>query len=350
MTWPTPNHSKEQINKAGRILADGIKAPEQLDIDQFFWEFNVVNNWWSCHGYPINTFQSTLRQKLQTIEPNAIVAQRLKRMPSIIAKLRRFNSMRLARMQDIGGLRAVVSNLTKVRSLESHYDNRRLKHELVVFRDYTTSPKSSGYRSIHRIYKYKNSRAPEYNEIFVELQIRTRLQHAWATAVETMGTFLNHALKSSEGPETWLDFFSLTSSAFAHLEETSPVPGYENLAPKETFSALIEKAHTLDVREKLLAFSVAVKRVYADRGSGKYHLIILNPNERRVTIRTYSQSNLDAASQEYSEAEREIANGKPMQAVLVSDGPIKELRHAYPNYFLDTREFIRKLDGIEKLL
>lgn len=44
-----------------------------------------------------------------------------------------------------------------------------------------------------------------------------------------MGTFLNHSLKDSEGPSSWLEFFALAGSAFAYLEETPPVRGYDNL-------------------------------------------------------------------------------------------------------------------------
>jgi ppGpp synthetase/RelA/SpoT-type nucleotidyltranferase len=108
--------------------------------------------------------------------------------------------MELARMQDIGGLRAVVSSLKKARDLEQNYRNSSFKHELVGQRDYIARPSPSGYRSVHLIYRYRNDRAPDYNGLLIELQIGTRLQHAWATAVETMGTFLSYALKSSEGP------------------------------------------------------------------------------------------------------------------------------------------------------
>jgi putative GTP pyrophosphokinase len=345
MAWPKPEFTKSQINKAGNIFLSGVD-----DIDQLLWAIKVLNNWRSCHGYPINTFQSTLRQKLKVIDSDAIVAQRLKRFFSIIEKLKRFEKMQLARMQDIGGLRAVVSTLDRVRTLEGNYRESRFKHELIASRDYITSPKSSGYRSVHLVYRYKNPITPEYDGLFIELQIRTRLQHAWATAVETMGTFLDHALKSSEGPKMWLNFFSLTGSAFAHIEKTPPVLGYENLTKEETFSDVIEKARSLDVRPKLLAYSVAAERVYADRKSGSYHLVILNPREKTVTISSYSQSNLEEASQKYSEAERRIADGEPIQAVLVSAGSIDKLRRAYPNYFLDTHEFIKELGRIEKLL
>jgi putative GTP pyrophosphokinase len=343
MDWPTPEFTRNQVNKAGKILLSE-------EIDQYLWALRVLQNWRSCHGYPINTFQATLRQKLKAVDKKAFVAQRLKRLFSIIQKLERFESMQLARMQDIGGLRAVVSTLDKVRSLESNYRKSRFKHELVASRDYITNPKTSGYRSVHLVYRYKNPSAPEYDGLFVELQIRTRLQHAWATAVETMGTFLNHALKSSEGPGIWLDFFALTGSAFAHIEKTAPVPGYEDLDKEETFAKVIDRSKLLDVRPKLLAYSIAAERVYADKRLRSYHLIILDLNTKTVKIRSYSQSNLEEASKDYSEAENRISNGEPIQAVLVSAGSIENLRRAYPNYFLDTHEFIQGISRIEKLL
>lgn len=164
MSWPTPQFSKSQINKAGQILIVGND-----DFDQALWAFDVLNNWRSCHGYPINTFQATLRQKLKAIDENAIVAQRLKRMPSIIGKLWREKGMQLSRMQDIGGLRAVVSNLKNAYALENEYRSSRFQHELVInqCKDYIAKPKISGYRSIHLIYRYKNVRAPEYDGLLL---------------------------------------------------------------------------------------------------------------------------------------------------------------------------------------
>jgi (p)ppGpp synthase/HD superfamily hydrolase len=109
MQWPKLEFSKSQVSKAGHILATGPK-----DFEEFSWAEDVLNNWRSCHGRPINTFQSTLRDKLAAINVNnAIVAQRLKRTPSIISKLKRFKAMKLSTMHDIGGLRAVVPNTKK---------------------------------------------------------------------------------------------------------------------------------------------------------------------------------------------------------------------------------------------
>ncbi len=345
MAWPTPKYSKKQISKAGKIIAS-----DQVYDDDLLWAVDVVDNWRTCHGYPINTFQATLRNKLKIIDKNAIVAQRLKRMFSIVQKLRRFESMKLARMQDIGGLRAVVSTLNKVRILEKNYLESRFSHDLISSTDYIINPKESGYRGIHLVYKYKNTRAPEYNGLLLELQIRTNLQHAWATAVETMGTFLNHALKSSEGPEQWLDFFSLTGSAFAHIENCAPVPGYENLSDNETFEKVVAEEKRLRVQTRLSAFSVAAKEISIQSRQGSYHLVILDPQKMSVQIKSYSAANLGKAGQDYTDIEKRISAGLPIQAVLVSAGNIRNLRKAYPNYFLDSHKFILQLNKIEKAL
>lgn len=351
MGWPTPEFSKSKVNKAGQIISsDEFHSDANFDMDEFIWAFEVVDNWRSCHGYPINTFQATLRHKLKTIDKKALVAQRLKRMPSIASKLKRYQSMQLARMQDLGGLRAVVSSLKKVRELEVNYKKSRFAHKLIAEKDYINAPKASGYRSIHIVYRYMNQRLTDYNGLCVELQIRTRLQHAWATAVETMGTFLNHALKSSEGPSSWLDFFSLAGSAFAYLEDTRPVPGYEHLEKDKTFFETIAEANRLNLRDRLQAFSIAAEKIHLDKRIGSYHLIILNLENRTVAVQTYGQSSLNEASDEYSTIEKRISRGEQLQAVLVSAGPIENLRKAYPSYFLDTREFIWRLNRIEKLV
>lgn len=343
MSWPTPQHSKTKVNKAGQVLIEA--AP---DFNDYLGAFFVVDNWRACHGYPINTFQATLRQKLKLIESNALVAQRLKRLPSIINKLKRTENMQLARMQDIGGLRAIVSSIGKVRDLEANYRESRFQHKLVSCKDYIADPKESGYRGIHLVYRYKNIRASAYDGLHLELQIRTRLQHAWATAVETMGTFLNFALKSSEGPDDWLNFFSLSGSAFAHLEATPLVPGFKHLDKDNTYEQTIRLAKSLNVKDRLQAFSIAAERIHSDKRRGSYHLIILDPIEKTVKLQTFSQAELSIATHAYSKLEEKISQGEDLQAVLVSAGHIENLRRAYPNYFLDTREFIRHLNKIER--
>ncbi|MFA5260915.1 MAG: RelA/SpoT domain-containing protein [Candidatus Omnitrophota bacterium] len=340
-----PKISKNQINKAGKIL-----IVEDPNIEDFLWAIDLANQWRACHAYPINTFNATLRSKLKDYENDPIVAQRLKRMPTIIDKLKRYPNMQLTTMQDIGGLRAVLNNKTDVYQLANSYvNNDNFPHELIDRKDYIKNPRDEdGYRSIHLIYKYKNNRNPAYDGLRIELQIRTKLQHTWATAVETMGTFLGQALKSRQGDKEWLDFFALTSSAFAHKERSSLIPRFSHLTKKETYSAVTDAEYRIGALEKMRAFSVAVNEIVKKGRGWSYHLIILNSLEQTVQIKQYNRESIELAMNDYALAEKEATAGKKIEPVLVSAGSIENLRRAYPNYFLDISGFQKIVSDIRE--
>ena len=348
MSFPKPEFSRKQIQRAGDILVSFEKNKDDFDVATWVDAFLVLTNWRACHGYPINTFQATLRNKLKKIDPDALVAQRLKRTPSIINKLQRMKGMNLARMQDIGGLRAVVSGLSELQALHQEYKHTVFSHALVSEYDSVLEPKASGYRSVHLVYKYKLRYESPYDGLQIELQLRTKLQHAWATAVETMGTFLQHSLKSSEGPEEWLNFFALVSSAFAHSERMPLVPGYEHLTKAETYRKTREDALRLGVREKLERFSSAVKAIpTTGKKRAAYYLVELQltGDDSNVKITSFARDKLEEANTQYSSAERN-ANETGAQVVLVAAGSIESLKRAYPNYFLDTHEFLAQIEKI----
>jgi ppGpp synthetase/RelA/SpoT-type nucleotidyltranferase len=334
-------YSKKQVNKAGNILKQTNPTTKDKQ-----WAEEVLTNWRGSHFYPINTFRSTLTQKLKGIDSSALVAQRIKRTPSIIDKLERIPKMNLARMQDIGGLRAVLKDINKVRQLEKNYLNSNFKHEKKVHKDYINAPKESGYRGIHLIYKYNNTKVLDYNGLHIELQIRTKLQHIWATAVETVGTFLDSPLKSSKGPGEWLDFFALISSAFAIIEGTPKVPKFAHLDDIATFKEVIKKANELNVAKYLKTYSKIVNNTSASQGS--HHLIILDVDKNTVETKNYGRRRLDQANNDYTKYEEEINQGKNINIVLVSTSSIEALKKAYPNYFLDTSDFLVQLKNIEK--
>ena len=87
------------------------------------------------------------------------------------------------------------------------------------------------------------------------------------------------------------------------------------------------------------------------RGKGKswsYHLIILNSLQKTVQIIPYDRESFKEAMMIYSRVEAEAAKGKKIEPVLVSAGPIDELRKAYPNFFLDIGDFMRIVHEIVK--
>jgi len=340
--------SKGQIDRAGEALKSS--SPED---ESYANALAIVNNWRACHAYPINTFKSTLRKKVIGYN-KPIVAQRLKRLSTIIDKLNRYPDMRLSRMNDIGGIRAVVDDMPELRKLQKQYkDKSRFSHKLNDEDDYINHPKSDGYRGIHLVYKYNNtlarkSTAWKYEGLLVELQIRTKLQHDWATAVETIGFLREEALKSQSGSRDWLKFFELVSCIFAYTENTPLVPGYEGKTMSELVNEVTVLANKLNAIDFIKGFSLAAKIIQDKRGarSGYYNLIVLNIPEKRVQIKAYKESDLKAATRDYAAAEAEIAKGANIEAVLVSAGALKSLKLAYPNYFLDIRSFAEKVKTI----
>ncbi|MGR3073666.1 RelA/SpoT domain-containing protein [Vibrio vulnificus] len=333
----TCDYSKKEVSRAGVTLLE----IEPTNHDQ---AKAVLDNWRACHVAPLNSFQTSLRRKLSTTDNSALVSQRLKRTPSILAKLERNPQMKLARMQDIGGIRAVVKNMQKVRELESYYKNGTRTFSIAKGgKDYINYPKSSGYRSVHQIFKCKNG-------FSIELQIRTQIQHAWATAVETMGTFLDHSLKSSEGPDKWLEFFALASSAFAILESTPRIPLFSSLSDEETFEKLLQQERDLDVLSKLSGFRVAAKHIKDDKKKGHYHLVTLDLDRMMASIQSYEPKDIQQANEQYSLKEAEVEAGKNQQVVLVTSESISALKKAYPSYFLDAELFNRQINNVKKQL
>lgn len=340
---PVPPESKKQINRAAKLLVRGEASQDEMQQAR-----DLVSRWRACHLYPINTFQSTLRRKAKEYEGDVIVAQRLKRMPTIVDKLKRYPNMQVTTMQDIGGVRAVLGTTKDVYELADEYKTMgRFAHELVEEYDYIEAPRDEdGYRSLHLVYKYRNKRNPAYDALRIELQIRTRLQHIWATAVETMGTFLGQALKSRRGEREWIDFFAIASSAFALEENSNQVPRFADMDAAETAQAVAGAEARIDALNQMRAIRMAVDSISRESSGYSYHLIVLRSFDRVVEISSYDRASFEEALEDYSVAEKAAAEGEKIEPVLVSAGRLETLRRAYPNFFLDIGEFSSMVEEI----
>lgn len=166
----TPQYSRTQVDAAGDILlriTDPQTGDESVELEH---ALTIINNWRASHRFPLNSMQVTLRGRALKIDPKAVVPQRLKRLPAIESKLRLHPGMKLSRMHDIGGCRAIVRDVRAVRKLIKKYEESLAKNphkraRFVKKYDYTDGPpgpKCDGYRSVHLVYQYrsesKNSR------------------------------------------------------------------------------------------------------------------------------------------------------------------------------------------------
>ncbi len=252
--------------------------------------------------------------------------------------------MRLSQMQDIGGCRAVVHTLPQLLALKEAYLNRSTAAAFVSLRDYVTWPAASGYRSIHLIYRYssRTSHRAVFDGLLTEIQLRTQLQHAWATAVETVGTLTSQALKSSEGSAQWLSLFRDIGSLFAIEEGTPPVPG--SLSPSQLVRDVRSQARALKMVHRLKMYRKALEVMNPTRsGEARYFLLRLDSEEESLSITGFRVGQIEEATRAYLQAEEETARRSSLDAVLVRADSVEALRKAYPNYFLDTEYFLKKM-------
>ncbi|MCO5354456.1 MULTISPECIES: RelA/SpoT domain-containing protein [Acidovorax] len=347
MSYSIPAYSKNAFDKAGRSLA-ATKNSEEFD--ELAWE--ILGNWRASHAFPLNSITVSLKGKVSRLGLSAVVVQRLKRSRSILAKLSR-ESMRLTQMQDIGGCRAVVPTIEDVYRLRSKFYKSRSKHVLISEDDYIASPKSSGYRGVHLVYKFQSSAKPEYSNLLLEVQLRSHAQHAWATAVETVGAVVGQALKSSQGESMWLSYFQIASLALEYSE--TPAFGRSPFMSRgQVARELANLDKSLEVNKKLTAYRAALRATEQPKAKNAgYFLLVLLPDEPGLQVFSFAKDEADAAQKEYQRYERllpfksrqmplfpELADYSGAQVVLVGAESFRSIREAYPNYYLDTEQFI----------
>src|SRR3569833_1275423 len=115
--------SNSKVDHAGKILCGRIRVPDAPEGDVMFQNaVEVLSDWRAFHAYVLNQISSTLTNRARTIFPPAMIAQRLKRFPSIQAKLMRSENMALTQMQDIAGCRAILGTVGHALRLMSRYE------------------------------------------------------------------------------------------------------------------------------------------------------------------------------------------------------------------------------------
>lgn len=351
-------YSGKSVIKAGEALIDEkIKqgSPE------FEAAMDVLTYWRLMHESPLAIAQQIVEVEASKVDKTAFTAKRLKRYESIVSKLKRFDDMKLKNMQDIGGCRVVVSSLKKLRLLIRALKRRpefKNSQGTVRHKDYIESPKDDGYRSYHLIGRFKDVNNEARN---IEVQLRTRLQHDWATALEIVDIFTKQKLKSNQGNKKWSEFFKSVSEQFAIMENTaafdvdkrSSWPAYldnvlsnpEALKSCRTAQRLIKDIGVVD---KFNAFTHSLK--FADGELDKvkierdgFILITVDLAKSMIQLKLFDQNNIENAVESYSECEKQSAERKDFVAALVSTTAVDGIKAAYPNYFADSTEFLKHL-------
>lgn len=335
--------SKSQLDKAGRTIRLISSTPEEIKNAT-----NLISQWRSLYLTPLSAINMLLRNNVQRLFPDALVARRLKRMPSIIKKLKRFSDMQVSRMQDIGGVRVIMNNISDVYKLQEILVENHGNHILKIPpKDYIKAPKQDGYRSLHQIFFYKGRDHFNFDGLSIELQIRTRLQHAWATAVETLGIIEQTSFKSGEGNDLSKMFFRIASALCAFDEGQPLPPGFENTTPE----SLVYRFKEIDAKTKAThrLKALSVQTIHSTKKHSKkeeFLLLILHTEiDGTGQLKTIPIKG-PMGTMLYNSEEQKSKNNPNVSVLLMSVAKLHELREAYPNYYLDASLFLQNMERI----
>ncbi len=326
-----PGGSKNRVSKAGAAVRNGVETQEDLD---------VINAWRAAHKPVLNTFQAILRNRTQ--KTDTVVAQRHKRKQTIFDKLRRFPKMELHRMDDVAGCRLIFPDVKALHVFREALHKARFRHKRrnnPAKYDYIKHPKSTGYRGIHDVYEYDvNSAVGQTAKgLLIEIQYRTAVQHAWATAVEVIGFITSSQPKFQQGDRRFETVMLYASEIIARAHE-----GLTSFLANESDAEIVRRFVELDQELGLLALLRRLNAVDSVASSNRNVILIFGET---LEVRSFATAN--EAIQSLFELEK--ANpGKDI--VLVRADTSDDVRNAFRNYFSDAREFIGLIESGLRIL
>jgi len=358
--------SKKDVIRAGKNLIDDNLVNDQ---EKFNSTMDVLTYWRDSHLVPLEKSNQLLNRYVHNIDKNAFIAKRIKRLDSIKRKLKRFDKMELKNMQDIGGIRLVLSSQKQLDTMLKILTNEmcfyKNNNELVKLDNYIKHPKFDGYRSIHIVGVFQNN---DKDDRKIEFQLRTRLQHSWATTLEIIDIFTQQNLKSDSGYQQYKIFFKNVSDLFQLIESFKSFQKNnieelrKNLLDQlETNEILFQKGYEIlsflrqgnentTIKDQLQLYCLSLKELNnklnkIDKNS--FILIRLNISTRKIEHENFSKKDSKEALKRYSLYEQTLSENPNIIVALLSTDAIGGLQEAYPNYFADSEMFLQYINIIE---
>ena len=312
--------SKNQIRKLGNRIreayGDGTGVVPQEDL-KMLQEYRL-------------TFRDTIAsvfdivyKDCQSINKKSIVTYRIKRIESIIGKLKRMPETELDRLIDIAGCRCILSNDEQVyRLLNKLRGNTQIfiKKEI----DYIKKPQAEGYRSIHLFVGLANDDGK-----LVEVQLRNQEQHNWATLVEITDFVFETKLKEYKEPDDLLEFHRLLS-----ISE-------QNLTPKEKkkiFDTIKKRNYINRINEVFVRNYIDVRKQWMQLQSYSKNSFYLIEARRNESTQIDSFNSFIDAENAYFERFQQNSNSN-IVLTNIPQATYEQISVAYSNYMLSTHAF-----------
>lgn len=322
--------SRTKVRNAGRRIAQAptvVRAPQA--------EVEIVDEWRRAHLKPLSAIAMWLRAP--SIDATGLApAQRLKRRSTVLDKLIQGRALDASTMHDLGGCRLIFPNVQGLQNFREYLETgTRAAHKLQHARDkydYIASPKQTGYRGVHYVYGYEPSSASNVSlkGLKIEVQLRTEVQHAWATSVEIADLVLGARTKFEDGTGPYGQFFRIASELLARRHEgmTSCLPELSDAALEDEFEEQEKQHNLLDRLDRL--------REQGDLSKIREHTVLAFQVDGTLDIFGYTKA-VRAV-----ERERELLDDPNCSHVVyVRASTPSAIKSSYRNYLTNPADFVK---------
>jgi len=320
--------TRTKIDKAGERLSKETWKTEE----QYFESELILDEYRKLHIMPLTEITRKLQSLLIDFSEEFYIAQRIKRKPQILRKLKRF-SARLSQLQDIGGIRIIFENNKHIDRFIDFMKNKISRYFSIEREtDYREKGRDdSGYRAMHLILMRK--------EVKIELQLRSRIQHNWAERIERTSVIYGYYLKEMEGAKEVLDYFKLLSNVFYEIEcERMPHNNMiQHLESKrlecEEIIRLSDKKNVFNgfVNEEF--FGAMVSKDAVLRTTFHNWIIIFDWNTGQFQHWLLVTGKSDDAIETYVGCEKKWSEEKGYEVVLIGSSDPLTIKKTHSHYF-----------------
>ncbi|WP_317673476.1 RelA/SpoT domain-containing protein [Thioclava sp. A2] len=322
--------SKSKIDKAGKVLSDKGRVYDELslELDYIFEDFR------KAHLEPLTKLTLDIQSWLQNYGQQYYIAQRLKRRPQILRKLRRF-SVRLSQLQDIGGCRIVVETNEDANKLISYLLETiscNSAYEIVRETDYRDWGRDdSGYRAFHFILKHEGR--------MMELQIRSRLQHYWSESIERTSVIYGKRLKEQEGDAEVLHYFKLFSDALHFIEQDRRITSEKEIElqrHRELAEAIIGQSTRRGVLSSYVNENIIKTLTEVEKGSESEFnnwILVFDWRDGNFCLWDVVKRHADEAVEAYQKYESQYLEEDKYEVVMIGSSDISSVKHTHSHYF-----------------
>lgn len=322
--------SKSQLDKAGIILTRNL-SPNELS---YLNAESILDAWRREHLTPLTEITLKLQDWLRDFGKDYYLAQRLKRRPQIVRKLSRL-SVRLSQLQDVGGCRIILESNTNVDEFIRFIDLKVKKTKyfsILRQTDYRAKGRdSTGYRAVHLIL--------ERNELKVELQLRSNIQHYWCESIERTSVIYGQHLKEGQGDNIVIKYFKLTSDAFHELERGQRPSDHDTNEIdrlKVQAEAIIRESDTHNVFSSRVNndfIRAMISRESATRTNFNNWTVVFNWKEGRFMSWELTERDPTKAVMKYSEYEKQWPATDGYEVVMIGSSNVATVQKTHSHYF-----------------